>query len=241
MGRRASVVLAMVIAAALVALLAGRSVTDLVRTAKSRRTVHDAVTEFGPAARERLAPAFRSAGVAYPPANAKLAAIKDTRVLEVWALDSGVWRHIRTYSVLGTSGNPGPKLREGDRQVPEGLYRIESLNPDSAYHLSMRLDYPNRFDREHAEGDGRTDLGGDIFVHGSDRSVGCLAMGDEAIEDLFVLVCDVGRQNVSVVIAPSDPRRGPLLIPPRGAPTWLPELYEAIEREFKSMSASTQL
>jgi murein L,D-transpeptidase YafK len=99
----------------------------------------------------------------------------------------------------------GPKLREGDRQVPEGVYRIASLNPNSRFHLSMEVNYPNDFDRAMAAKDGRVNLGGQIFIHGGTASIGCLAMGDAVIERLFVLVARVGRENVRVVIAPGEP------------------------------------
>jgi murein L,D-transpeptidase YafK len=128
----------------------------------------------------------------------------------VWVETSGQVVFIHSYSVLAASGHNGPKLREGDRQVPEGFYRITSLNPNSSYHLSIKLNYPNAFDQQHADEEGRDHLGGDIFIHGKAASIGCLAMGDPAIEELFVMVEKVGRSNVQVIIAPHDPRQIPL-------------------------------
>ena len=92
----------------------------------------------------------------------------------------------------------------------------------------MKVNYPNEFDLDHAEYDGRTDLGGDIFIHGKAVSIGCLAMGDEAIEELFVLAAHVGTENIKVIIAPSDPRKTPLdpFLP--NLPEWTPELYRRI-------------
>src|SRR5690606_33287906 len=113
-----------------------------------------------------------------------------------WVPDAhGAWVAVHQYPVLAASGQAGPKLREGDRQVPEGFYAIESLHPNSRFHLALRVNYPNQSDRQRAAEDGRTNLGGDIMIHGSNASVGCLAMGDPAAEDLFVLVADVGIQN----------------------------------------------
>jgi hypothetical protein len=112
-------------------------------------------------------------------------------VLELWTEDTAA-RLVHRYPVLAASGALGPKLRQGDLQVPEGVYRVLWLNPNSSYHLSMKLDYPNAFDREHARRDRRTDLGGDIFVHGRAVSIGCVALGDPAIEELFVLAADTG-------------------------------------------------
>jgi murein L,D-transpeptidase YafK len=138
---------------------------------------------------------------------------------------------VRSWAVLAASGGAGPKLREGDRQVPEGVYRIDQLNPNSAYHLSLRIDYPNAVDRAQAARDGRQRLGGDIFIHGKDVSVGCLAIGDEAIEELFWLAATVGKDAFTVVIAPTDLRRSPPP-EPRG-PAWVMDLYRDLQRELE--------
>jgi hypothetical protein len=195
-------------------------------------TIAERVAEHGAAARARLAPHFAAAGVPYPPREVVLVGLKSEAVLEVYASGAGTSiRRIRDYAILAASGGPGPKLRQGDRQVPEGLYRIELLNPNSRYHLSLRVDYPNAFDRQMAADDGRTGLGGDIMIHGSDVSIGCLAMGDEAAEDLFVLAADTGIERLRVILAPADLRRvaapeGPAL------PAWAPRLYADIAREL---------
>lgn len=118
--------------------------------------------------------------------------------------------------------------------MPEGVYRIIGLNPNSSYHLSMKLDYPNSFDLRHAKHERRSRPGSNIFIHGKSGSVGCLAMGNEAIEELFVLVAAVGKDNARVVIAPHDPRNAPLSTSLPTAPSWLPELYGLIEAEFKA-------
>src|SRR5205814_9302535 len=125
----------------------------------------------------------------------------------VWARDdrSG-WRFIRDYAVLAASGRSGPKLRQGDYQVPEGLYRIALLNPSSSYHLSMLVDYPNGVDRAQAARDQRTNLGGDIFIHGKNLSIGCVAIGDPGIEQLFTLAADTRLPRINVLLAPTDLR-----------------------------------
>lgn len=198
------------------------------------RTVSQAADEYGEPARDRLAPALAAAGLEYPPDKIALLGLKSERSLELWADDGGGWSFVKAYPILAASGKAGPKLREGDRQVPEGVYRISGLNPNSAYHLSMQIDYPNEADLERARTDGRSNLGGEIFIHGSNVSIGCLAMGDEAIEELFVLVSDVGREKVTVLLAPSDPRIAPLSRHAPGAPAWLPELYDEIEAAFEA-------
>jgi len=124
--------------------------------------------------------------------------------------------------------------------VPEGIYRIEELNPNSHYHLSMKLNYPNALDLFHAEMDGRADPGSDIFIHGRTNSIGCLAMGDEAIEELFVLTAQVGADNVKVVIAPHDPRIFPLKANSVDLPEWTSGLYSLISREIKALSSGVK-
>jgi hypothetical protein len=196
------------------------------------RTLEQVVERYGASARARLLPVFRERGIRYPPSAITLLAIKDQALLELWAEGNAGPRYIRSYPIRALSGSAGPKLSEGDRQVPEGLYRIVGFNPNSAYHLSMKLDYPNAFDSKQAAAEGRTRPGSDIFIHGKAVSVGCLAMGDRSIEELFILARDVGMANIGVAIAPTDPRAGPL--PVDAGPAWTAELYRNIETFFAS-------
>ena len=191
------------------------------------RTVADVIAKYGPAARARLTPHFRRAGVAWPPREIAILVLKQERRVAIWVRGANEWRFLRNYPILAASGRAGPKLREGDRQVPEGVYRIAHLNPNSSYHLSMKVDYPNAFDRRMAQRDGRTRLGGDIFIHGKDVSIGCVALGDPAIEELFTMVAQTGHGKVRVIIAPNDLRvRGPIL---HGeSPLWSRDLYRTV-------------
>lgn len=201
-----------------------------------QRTVSDVLHDFGPYSIQKLKPYFEKAGVEYPPREVVLIGLKQEKKLELWARDSGEFRMIRHYDIRAASGSAGPKLRQGDKQVPEGVYQIVGLNPNSNYHLSMKLNYPNDFDLYHAEREGRTNPGSDIFIHGRAVSAGCLAMGDEAIEELFVLAAHVGKENMKVVIAPHDPRAWPLDQTAAGQPEWTRELYATIADEILSVS-----
>lgn len=198
----------------------------------AQKTVSDRVKEFGSVVRQRLLPRFEEMGVAYPPARIVFVGLKDERELEVWVSDGGELRRLKTYPILGASGQLGPKLAEGDRQVPEGVYRIEFLNPNSRYHLSLKVSYPNAFDRAKAELEGRVNLGGDIMIHGKTASIGCLAMGDEAAEDLFVLAAESGVENIEVILSPVDFRVRTLPETLTLVPEWTPELYRQIELEL---------
>ena len=109
---------------------------------------------------------------------------KDEAILEVWIEHEGEYKHLKDYRICAYSGYLGPKLKEGDRQAPEGFYKVgaHQLNPNSKYHLSFNLGYPNAYDRAH----GRT--GSFLMVHGNCVSIGCYAMTDEKIEEIYALV-----------------------------------------------------
>lgn len=191
------------------------------------RSVADVVAKYGPAAHKRLGPHFQRAGVAWPPKEIAILVFKQERRLAVWARSDKNWRFIRNYPILAASGHAGPKLRQGDYQVPEGVYRIEHLNPNSSYHLSMKVSYPSALDRRMAARDGRTRLGGDIFIHGKDVSIGCVALGDRAIEELFTLVAETGHSRVQVIIAPNDLRTAGA-VQHEDAPLWIGQLYRTV-------------
>jgi hypothetical protein len=204
--------------------------TATVSSAFAAQTIQDRIQQYGAVAEQRLAPYFKQAGVAYPPRAMTLVGLKQERLLEVYGADTnGSLRFLRSYPILAASGKVGPKLQQGDLQVPEGLYRIEALNPNSKFHLSLRVSYPNEDDRARAKADKRSNLGGDIMIHGKAASVGCLAVGDEAAEDLFVLVERTGLSNVNVILSPLDFRERDLPSMPPGAPKWTAERYAAIK------------
>lgn len=134
-----------------------------------------------------------------------LRAFKIGRRLEVWGREQGVGQYVllRTFPLAGTSGTLGPKRRAGDGQVPEGFYTINRFNPASLYHLSLGLDYPNAADRQSAG----PDPGGDIFIHGSNVTIGCLPITDAGIRELYVLAVEAraaGQANIPVHIFPFE-------------------------------------
>jgi hypothetical protein len=206
---------------------------SVIQTLKGRKSVPERVAEFGDAVHSRLAVRFKEVRVAYPPKEIILVGLKQERTLEVWVSNGGGrFRHLKTYPVLGASGTLGPKLAEGDGQVPEGRYKIESLNPNSLYHLALRLDYPNSFDKAKGALDGRAALGADIMIHGKSASIGCLAMGDQAAEELFVMAAETGIENIAVILSPVDFRLRGLPSNMPKSPSWTPELYADIQKEL---------
>jgi L,D-transpeptidase catalytic domain len=195
----------------------------------SRRKLYslkERLAVISPSAERRVARKFEAAKAAWPPSEIALVAIKDEKTIELFARSEGeAWQFIDRYAVLAASGGAGPKLQRGDKQVPEGIYRISYLNPNSRYHVSLRVNYPNAFDRKMASADGRKDLGGDIMIHGKNASAGCLAVGDKAAEELFVLAAKVGLSKVKLIIAPTDFRRNGVAVSSANKPEWLPTLY----------------
>ncbi len=106
--------------------------------------------------------------------------------LEVWIKDEDYYQLLKIYPICKQSGNLGPKLKEGDLQGVEGFYKIteKSLNPNSKYNLSFNLGYPNKYDKTHKR------TGSALMVHGGCKSIGCYAIADEYIEELYGLIED---------------------------------------------------
>ena len=181
-----------------------------------RYSTADRLREFETPVRTRLAPALAAAGFAGWPEELRLIMLKQEKRLEVEGRAAGTaaWRLIRPYAVPAASGGPGPKLREGDRQVPEGSYRIESLHPNSYCHLALKMAYPSLEDRELACRDGRDgeSLGDLIMIHGRGGSIGCVAVSDRDIEAIFVLAvkAKAGVERIALRLLPYDFRGRPL-------------------------------
>lgn len=201
-------------------------------------TVESRITTLQAEAIKELKPLFTRKKLRFPPKKFTLIALKQERELQLYTPDnSGKPVYILTWPITGASGGNGPKLREGDMQVPEGIYDITALNPNSICYLSLRVDYPNKFDRQMAAAENRTNLGGDIMIHGGNASVGCIAIGDEEIEKLFVLAYKTGISNIKLIIAPNDPRTKSLA-PTK--PEWTKKLYAEITEEIKKYPPPTE-
>ena len=184
---------------------------------------------IGPALKSRCG----ARKIVWPPARLTLLAFKRERRMEVWGANAtGAFALLKSYKILAASGGIGPKRREGDLQVPEGLYRLPELNPRSSYHLSIRVDYPNSDDIAHAAVP-RDEMGGDIYIHGSDVSIGCMALGNQAIEEVFLMAAMVPESSRRIIIAPYDFRRTQPPALPRSQ-GWVTELYKRITAELRA-------
>lgn len=108
---------------------------------------------------------------------------KKSSELELWMKKGGKFVYVKTYPICKWSGDLGPKLKQGDHQSPEGFYKVakHQLNPNSQYHLSFNLGYPNQYDRAHKR------TGDFLMVHGNCVSVGCYAITDAGISEVYKL------------------------------------------------------
>ncbi|MBZ4399408.1 MULTISPECIES: murein L,D-transpeptidase family protein [unclassified Myxococcus] len=149
---------------------------------------------------------FAAAKTPWPTEQLYVRAFKHERELEVWAgPKDGPLVKVRTYPFCAASGELGPKRRQGDLQVPEGFYTIDLFNPVSSYHLSMRVSYPNAADKHHKTPG--VSLGGDIYVHGDCVSIGCIAIEDGPIEELYLMALDTRAHTKRDPIIHIFPRR----------------------------------
>ena len=171
------------------------------------------------------------------PKNLTLIGLKHERILEVWTKKDNKYIHLVSYPFTAFSGILGPKFKEGDRQIPEGIYGIGYLNPNSKFHLSMNINYPNAFDKKMAKQEKRTNLGSAIMIHGKAVTVGCIPIGDDKIEELYFLAEKVGIKNIKVILAPMDFRKMEVKIKKTNKHPWLKDLYAKIKKEMKPFTS----
>lgn len=157
------------------------------------------------AKRAGLAAALRDLGLELPPAGIYVRVFKAEREVEVWVRGREADRYVRLrrYPICQVSGALGPKRQEGDRQIPEGFYAIESFNPQSDFHLSLRVNYPNASDRILGR---RPSLGGDIYLHGGCSTVGCVPVTDDHMRELYWLSVEArgsGLRKIPIHIFPT--------------------------------------
>jgi murein L,D-transpeptidase YafK len=147
---------------------------------------------------------FEKAKLQFPPNQIYLRSFKYDSQLEVWVRNSNkdTFQLFKTYKVCALSGALGPKRIEGDYQVPEGCYTINSFKPNSQYHLALGLNYPNASDLLLSDS---SKPGGEIYVHGSCITVGCIPLQNEPIEEVYTLASyakNAGQDFIPVHIFP---------------------------------------
>jgi murein L,D-transpeptidase YafK len=147
---------------------------------------------------------FAEKGLKWPARYLYIRSFKYDSQLEVWVKQTPQekFKLFKTYKVCALAGTLGPKRMQGDYQVPEGIYYINEFNPKSQYHLSLGLNYPNASDRILSDS---LQPGGDIYIHGSCVTTGCIPVTDKQIEDIYLLAMhakDEGQDFIPVHIFP---------------------------------------
>ena len=147
---------------------------------------------------------FERKDLVWPPAEVYVRSFKYDRQLEIWVKgdEKEPFKLFKTYKVCMQSGTMGPKRMEGDYQVPEGFYYINEFNPNSNYHLSLGLNYPNASDAILSD---QSRPGNNIYIHGNCVSTGCIPITDVPMEELFIIAGaakDRGQEFIPVHVFP---------------------------------------
>lgn len=153
-----------------------------------------------------LSEQIQSIGIDPDSINIYIRAFKFEEDLEIWAKhkDSAEYSLLRSYKFCSNVGYLGPKTRQGDKQIPEGIYSISEFNNESNYLLSLKVNYPNLSDS--IRNGPMTELGGMIYIHGGCHTVGCIPITDDKIMDLYVLAvqaANAGQDSIPVHIYPA--------------------------------------
>jgi murein L,D-transpeptidase YafK len=137
---------------------------------------------------------FAAAGLIWPAKQIYIRSFKYDSQMEVWVrnTNSEPYKLFKTYKICALAGSMGPKRMQGDYQVPEGFYYINEFNPNSTYHMSLGLNYPNASDKILSDS---LKPGGDIYIHGSCLTVGCIPIQDSQIEELYILAAEAKSQG----------------------------------------------
>jgi murein L,D-transpeptidase YafK len=153
---------------------------------------------------QNLVENLRKNGLTTDNVHILIVAYKAEKQLEIYAKKTTgtVYKLISIYNVCASSGELGPKRKMGDGRVPEGFYKIDRFNPSSNFYLSLGINYPNQSDRKKSN---TSNLGGDIFIHGSCVTIGCLPMTDDKIKEIYlyaVFARNNGQNDIPVYIFP---------------------------------------
>jgi len=147
---------------------------------------------------------FKTKGLDWPARHIYVRSFKYDSQLEVWVKNDRKeqYKLFKTYRVCALAGSLGPKRMQGDYQVPEGFYYINEFNARSNYYLSLGLNYPNASDKILSD---LAQPGGDIYIHGSCVTVGCIPITDQQIDELYILAAhakNAGQDFIPVHIFP---------------------------------------
>ncbi len=213
----------------------GRSIyIPLLYKIKGKENVESVIQKMERDVLNRIQTDFDIAGFKNYPHELIIVAFKEEQKLQIYGKDYIDKKFIKEYPFTAYSGDLGPKLKEGDKQIPEGIYKVEYLNPNSAYHLSIKINYPNEYDKSKTKLSNTGQMGGDIFIHGKSATIGCIPIGDKAIEEVFVMAQKAFKNEIKVIISPRD-FRGIKKFPEIESIDWENDLYEKIKNELNTL------
>ena len=197
-GRRARIFYMIVIMIAFSEMVCAQ--TSYVSINRNSGKLNDAINKAG----DSLKVQFERKKLAWPPNQMYIRTFKYDRILEVWVRgeERETFKLFKTYKICMQSGSMGPKRSEGDYQVPEGFYYINEFNPNSNYHLALGLNYPNSSDKILSDS---FHPGNSIYIHGNCVSIGCIAISDAPIEELYSLasiIKEKGQDFIPVHVFP---------------------------------------
>lgn len=219
----------------LVLYLFKNQIIDLFFSLKEKQTIESVVEKYISKVKASLKNDFEKNNLSLNDFEMGILAFKKEQLLEIYVRKNETenWKLLKKYNFTAFSGEIGPKLNNGDNQIPEGIYQMEYLNPNSRFHLSIKVSYPNSFDLEKAKLDKRTDLGGDIMIHGKSATIGCIPVGDKNIEEIFILATKAKNKKFPIIIAPHDFRTNKTF-PEIVGISWDNELYKKISDELNN-------
>ena len=161
--------------------------------------VRDAFTEK----EKKVKQYFTDAGLPYKGFSLFIRAFKVERTVEAWIKTSdNTYKLLTTFPFCATSGDLGPKRKEGDLQIPEGIYTLNHFNPESNFHLSLGVSYPNASDKILSD---KKRPGGAIYIHGNCVTIGCIPITDDKIKELYILAVEArtnGQKDIPIHIYP---------------------------------------
>ena len=153
---------------------------------------------------------FKLKSLTYDGFHLFIRAFKKEEKLEVWIMEKGKDEFIllQTYSFCASSGILGPKRKEGDSQIPEGIYYLNHFNPLSNFYLSLGVNYPNASDKILSD---KKHPGGDIYIHGNCVTIGCIPLTDDKIKEVYILAVEArnnGQEKIMIHIFPDRLEQG---------------------------------
>lgn len=186
---------------------------------------------------------FEAKGFKFPSQNVFIRAFKTEQELEVWIKNGDTYQLLVTYPFCTTSGSIGPKRKEGDLQIPEGVYQINHFNPYSTFHLSLGINYPNASDRILSD---KQHPGGAIYIHGNCVSIGCIPITDDKIKELYVMVVEAkngGQEAIPVHIFPARLNAGVVdgLVKTHGAIVPVAGFWKNLETIYADFESTRKL